>query len=120
MSLKRNHLFGTTVLAGFIAMSAPAAVHAAPAAQDPEATELGEVVVTGSRIRRNDLTSASPLAVVSAETIDKKGFANVADALNQQPVAGVPITRKAISRASAWAAASSTSSIWAPTVRWCW
>lgn len=92
MSLKRNHLFGTTVLAGFIAMSAPAAVHAAPAAQDPEATELGEVVVTGSRIRRNDLTSASPLAVVSAETIDKKGFANVADALNQQPVAGVPIT----------------------------
>lgn len=92
MSLKRNHLFGTTVLAGLIAMSAPAMVQAAPAAQDQEATELGEVVVTGSRIRRNDLTSSSPLAVVSSETIDNKGFTNVAQALNQQPVAGVPIT----------------------------
>lgn len=94
MHIKRKHLFGTTVLAGVVALAAPAFAQTTPtsAGQGEEVSQVGEVVVTGSRIRRNDLTSASPLAVVSSETIDQKGFANVADALNQQPVSGVPIT----------------------------
>lgn len=92
MNLKRNYLFGTTILAGVIAMSAPAFAQTAEQPSDQQATEVSEVVVTGSRIRRNDLTSSSPLTVVSSETIDNKGFTNVAQALNQQPVAGVPIT----------------------------
>lgn len=92
MNLKRNYLFGTTILAGVIAMSAPVFAQTAEQTTEQQATEVSEVVVTGSRIRRNDLTSASPLTVVSSETIDNKGFTNVAQALNQQPVAGVPIT----------------------------
>ncbi|MEN5145125.1 TonB-dependent receptor domain-containing protein [Brevundimonas diminuta] len=92
MNSKRNYLFGTTVLAGVIAVSGPAFAQVAEPPNDQRATEVSEVVVTGSRIRRNDLTSASPLTVVSSETIDNKGFANVAQALHQQPVSGVPIT----------------------------
>nr|WP_316627324.1 TonB-dependent receptor [uncultured Brevundimonas sp.] len=93
MKLKRNYLFGTTVLAGLVAISIPAGAQAQQAASDgSSATQVEEIVVTGSRIRRNDLTSSSPLAIVSSETIDNKGFTNVAQAINQQPVAGVAIT----------------------------
>jgi outer membrane receptor protein involved in Fe transport len=93
MLAKRNYLFGTTVLAGVLALSAPAFAQTAPAApQDDQATDIGDVVVTGSRIRRNDLTSSVPLAIVTNELIDNKGFANVADAINEQPATGVPIS----------------------------
>lgn len=90
----RQGLFGTTILAGMLAVSAPAWAQTATPAQpqDGQVAEVGDVVVTGSRIRRNDLTSASPISIVSSETIDNKGFTNVAQALNQQPVSGVPIT----------------------------
>ena len=47
-----------------------------------EAVEVGEIVVTGSRIRRVELTSVQPIQVISSETFDKRGFTNVADALN--------------------------------------
>lgn len=91
MVLKRNYLLGTTVLAGVLASAAPSfAQEAAPSRQ--EAAEVSEIVVTGSRIRRPDLVSPAPLSVVSSETIDEKGFANLADAINEQPATGVPIS----------------------------
>lgn len=91
MRNKRTFLLGTSVLAGVLAASAATAQEANVSAQ-PEATEVSEIVVTGSRIRRNDLTAANPISIVSAETLDKKGYANVASALNEMPVSGVPIT----------------------------
>lgn len=92
MLTTRNYLFATTVLAGVLAVAAPAAAQTSQPAQEDGATQVEEVVVTGSRIRRNDLTSSAPLAVVNSELIDNKGFANVADAINEQPAAGVPIS----------------------------
>ncbi|MFC5388674.1 TonB-dependent receptor [Brevundimonas bullata] len=86
--MKRNHLFGTTVLAGFIAMSAPAAVHAAPAAQDPEATELGEVVVTGSRIARPNLEQPAPVSTITEQAIINSGTTNLGDILAELPGMG--------------------------------
>jgi len=86
------YLFGTTVLAGALMLAAPTFAQTAPADQDDQATEVDEVVVTGSRIRRTDLTSSAPLNVVTVELIDTKGFANVADAINEQPAAGQPIS----------------------------
>lgn len=56
-----------------------------------DSAELEAVVVTGSRIRRPDLVSAQPIQVLSSESIDSKGYTNVADALNEMPSAGVPI-----------------------------
>ena len=56
-----------------------------------EAVEVGEIVVTGSRIRRTELTSVQPIQVISSETFDKRGFTNVADALNELPSSGIPV-----------------------------
>lgn len=54
--------------------------------------DVDEVVVTGSRIRRPDLTSVQPIQILSSETMDKKGYTNVADALNDLPSSGVPVS----------------------------
>lgn len=89
----KSTLLGGTVLAGVALLSSAALAQApaeAPAGQD--ATQVEEIVITGSRIRRTDLTASSPLQVIRAETIDEKGFTNVAEALNEQPISGVPIS----------------------------
>ncbi|MEL6359762.1 MAG: TonB-dependent receptor [Pseudomonadota bacterium] len=66
---------------------APAAMlaTAAPAfAQDDEA-EDDEIVVTGSRIQRKDLTSTSPVFTASGEQIRLQGAVNVEEFLNELP-----------------------------------
>ena len=65
--------------------------HLAQAAAADQAVGVEEVVVTGSRIRRPDFTSAQPLDVITSESIDQRGYTNVADALNELPTMGVPI-----------------------------
>lgn len=47
--------------------------------------ELGEIVVTGSRIQRRDLTSSSPLTVVQDEEFELSGTVNVEQVLNTLP-----------------------------------
>jgi outer membrane receptor protein involved in Fe transport len=59
----------------------------APAA---DGTDIGDVVVTGSRIASAGLTSASPLQVVDAQAIRSTGAANLQDVLLQNPVFGTP------------------------------
>ena len=54
-------------------------------------TEVGELVVTGSRIQRPNLEAAQPLAVLSSERIEAKGYTNLAEALNDSPASGVPV-----------------------------
>lgn len=73
MTLKRNFLLGSTVLAGALAVAAPSFAQQSTQSSGEAATEVGEIVVTGSRIRRPDLTSPAPLSVVNSETIDEKG-----------------------------------------------
>lgn len=85
MHLKRT-LFGTTVLAGVIAISAPAF---AQSAQDESATQVGEVVVTGSRIARPNQESPTQVQVVSAEAIANTGEVNLGEILRTLPAAGV-------------------------------
>lgn len=85
MHLKRNYLFGTTVLAGVIAVAAPAfaqsaATPAKPAAQQ-ESTVVTDVVVTGSRIRNPQFTSSSPLQVLTSEQTELRGVPDLAGAL---------------------------------------
>ena len=92
MRVLRLHLLASTIIASALtATGAFAQDTQAPTTQD-QASDLGEIVVTGTRIRRNDLTGNAPVSVVNSETIDNKGFTNVATALNQLPVSGVPAT----------------------------
>lgn len=87
MLLKRKHLFGTTVLAGVMAASAPA--FAATMVQDPDVAEIDEIVVTGSRIPRPNQESPTAVTVVAAETIDNSGEINLGEILRTLPAAGV-------------------------------
>jgi len=55
-----------------------------PLAQE-EAVTVDEIVVTGSRLVRNDLTAASPVTVVGAEDIRASGSVTIENVLNQFP-----------------------------------
>ena len=55
-------------------------------AQDAEALE--EVVVTGSRIRRNPLNDAVAIMDIGSEKLDQSGFTNLGDALQNLPITG--------------------------------
>ena len=57
----------------------------APVAQQPLPVE--EVVVTGSRIRRNEFTSTSPITVITSETSALAGLLDAADILQNSTVA---------------------------------
>ena len=84
MLLQRKYLFGTTIIAGVIAVSAPAFAQSAPTPQE-EASTVEEVVVTGSRIRRDPTTSPTPLIQVQREQILATGQATLIDYLAQIP-----------------------------------
>ena len=99
MLLQRKHLFGTTILAGAMALSSAAlAQTATTTAQQPAQTEeserqqqtgtrLDEVVVTGSRIRRNEFTSAQPIQVITTEQQELKGNIDAAATLQGSSLA---------------------------------
>ncbi|HMB61064.1 MAG TPA: TonB-dependent receptor plug domain-containing protein, partial [Xanthomonadales bacterium] len=52
---------------------------------EPENQPLEEVVVTGTRIKRRDFTSPSPLTTIDRNTFDLSGRTTVEDFLNQLP-----------------------------------
>jgi iron complex outermembrane recepter protein len=54
-------------------------------AQDAPRAETEEVIVTGSRIARPDLSSPSPITIVNEDFFRQKGTVNVEEVLNQLP-----------------------------------
>jgi len=66
------------------AMAPPAFSQSAPAAAGAEAG-LSEIVVTGSRIALPNVTSTSPIQVVTAKDIETSGKIDVSDVLLQMP-----------------------------------
>lgn len=81
MTMRTKALLGTTFLAS--------ALFALPAfAQVEDATQVDEIVVTGTRIARPNQTSATAVQTVSSETIALSGQTNVGDILRSLPSAG--------------------------------
>jgi outer membrane receptor protein involved in Fe transport len=78
---------GVAVLAVSAMAAAPA--HAQdvqePGVQEPEATALGDVVVTGSRIARQDYSSTSPIVTVTAEDFQATGAVTIDALVNDLP-----------------------------------
>ena len=66
-----------------VAVLAPPELLAQEAAGQPEAVET--VVVTGSRIKRTDLSAVSPVAVVSADEVRDSGNVTIENTLNELP-----------------------------------
>jgi iron complex outermembrane receptor protein len=84
----RRHLLASTVLGGFALL---AGIGASPArAQDAQdateaqasATEVGEIVVTGSRIRRTATDTAAPVVMVAKQELEDRGYTQLGQALN--------------------------------------
>lgn len=71
---------GTTATA-----DAPAA-----SAQAEDAEPVGDIVVTGSRIKSPTLTSPSPLQAVTAEDIERTGRVDIQEVLQTNPAFGLP------------------------------
>ena len=60
--------------------------------QDQEDTaELDRIEVTGSRIKRADIESASPVFVIQREEIERTGMTSVGDLLQDLPIAGAAL-----------------------------
>ena len=81
------------------AAAAQTAVPAADAARDAvaagaEPSEGGEIVVTGSRIRRDPLNQDSPVITVDQEALAKTGLSAVADVLQRLPSASGGLNSK--------------------------
>ncbi|MFN4287702.1 MAG: TonB-dependent receptor plug domain-containing protein [Brevundimonas sp.] len=89
MAFDRKTLLATTFIAG-IAMAAPSMAFAQsqededdqrPRPSSQQATQVGEVVITGSRIRRNEFTATQPIQVITAEEATLEGLADTSEIL---------------------------------------
>ncbi len=76
----RGRLLASTIICGAaLAVSAPAFAQ--------EATDVGSVVITGSRIPQPNLTGTSPVTQVTSEDITTAGVTRVEDLVNSLPQA---------------------------------
>lgn len=87
MLLKRKHLFGTTILAGLMAAAAPAVAQESqlPGVEVRGEDRVDEIVVTGTRIRRDPANSPTPLIQVGGEALRESGLPTVVDYLATIP-----------------------------------
>ncbi|MEG8025266.1 TonB-dependent receptor plug domain-containing protein [Sphingomonas aurantiaca] len=83
-----------TMLAGTSASAQAVTTPAADSAQTAEAPAGEDIVVTGSRIRRNPLDQPSPVVTVDAESIQRTGLSSVADVLQRLPSAAGGLNSK--------------------------
>jgi iron complex outermembrane receptor protein len=90
--LDRKLLLTTSILAGVVALavapvSALAQDTASTAKAPPADTEVEALVVTGSRIKRNEYTSASPIQVITSEQSTLQGLTDTGDILQRSSAA---------------------------------
>ncbi|WP_427791360.1 TonB-dependent receptor domain-containing protein [Brevundimonas diminuta] len=86
--MKRKYLLGSTVLAGVLVMSVPVLAQTTQEERDADVTELGEIVVTGSRIARPNLEQPAPVSTITQQSIRNSGTTNLGDILAEMPGMG--------------------------------
>ena len=75
-----------------LGLASGALIGSIPTTASAQDTGLGEIVVTGSRIARPDLESASPVSVISHDTIVAAGITDIGNLVQQMPsMSGSPI-----------------------------
>jgi outer membrane receptor protein involved in Fe transport len=80
-------LFGS-MLSGAAAIASSAIAQEAPTNPSAESTVVEKIQVTGSRIRRQEVSEAAAVFAFDDDEIDVRGFTNVADVLGQSPLFG--------------------------------
>jgi len=81
-------------LAGAGALVLGLAITPADLARAQQAEEMEEVVVTGSRIRRNPLNEPVAIMEIGAGDIEQTGVTNLGEALQQLPITGSAVNSK--------------------------
>ena len=81
-------------LAGAGALVLGLAITPADLARAQQAEEMEEVVVTGSRIRRNPLNEPVAIMEIGAGDIESTGVTNLGEALQQLPITGSAVNSK--------------------------
>jgi iron complex outermembrane receptor protein len=98
----KARLLTSTLLLGVATLAAPALAQTGPvesvdqtdqSAADTAGEDEGDIVVTGSRIPRPEVSASVPVAVLSDEGIQATGAANLQDALAELPSVGQNISR---------------------------
>ncbi|MBL4836626.1 MAG: TonB-dependent receptor [Kordiimonadaceae bacterium] len=84
--------FRRTTLLGSVAMLALGSGLSAVSAQNADIEEIEEVIVTGSRIKRADIESVSPVSVVTSADINLYGNINIEATLNTLPALNPSLT----------------------------
>lgn len=77
----RERLLASTMIGG----AALLALAASPAVAQDQATEVEQVVITGTRIAQANLVTTSPVTQVTGEEITNAGVSRVEDLVNQLP-----------------------------------
>jgi iron complex outermembrane receptor protein len=88
----------SAVLLGGLALAAPATAraqdNAAPNPAPKTTTQLGEVQVTGSRIKGADMATQVPVLTITSEDIQKTGLTGIGDILQQLSSSGAGLNTK--------------------------
>lgn len=85
---RRAQLLASCAAAGMMLAGAAAGQDAS----DEDEKEIEEVVVTGSRIVRKDLTSAAPLTIVSSLEFQESGEVDIVELLRENPALNSSLT----------------------------
>jgi outer membrane receptor protein involved in Fe transport len=81
----RRRLLGTSMFAGAAIVAATALMSTPVLAQDAEDDQVEDIVVTGSRIARQDYVANSPIVTVSQEDFQATGSVNIDTLINDLP-----------------------------------
>ncbi len=95
MQARRLTLLRSTMLAGAAGLLTCGFANVAYAQDVPpqdEATEVGEIVVTGSRIRVQDYVAPNPVVSVTAQAIQNSGQTNLTEFLTELPALSQSLT----------------------------
>ena len=88
--MKHTRLF-TSIQLSLAASLALSAGQVVAQDQDEDTAELDRIEVTGSRIKRADIESASPVFVIQREEIERTGLTSIGDLLQDLPIAGAAL-----------------------------
>ena len=94
---------------GFAQVSAPDAGPEVATSTDPveEAAEQGDIIVTGSILRSTTSATVSPITVVNAEALDRRGINTIQDAIQNLASSNGPALTNSFSANGAFASGAS-------------
>ena len=84
-TMLRTALLASAAVSACLAIPSFAAAAPAPAASSSSSVDVGEIVVTGSRIRRDTFDTPLPMASVNSDQIRQSGNVTLGDIINDLP-----------------------------------